>query len=386
MYMLTVNIPNEYNTSIIEEWTKNNSYNIYFKQSSYQGYLDPLFLESINIHWMRFVPPKPWEHYTLAIIYLCIMVFGIFGNALVGYMFLRCRILRTSANILVINLAISDFLMLAKTPIFIYNSLKFGPILGDVACRMYGFLGGLTGTVSITTLTAISLDRYFVIIYPLNPRILGSKKLRPIIMLAFVWLYSFGFAIMPALDMGFSKYTPEGFLTSCSFDYLDDRASARIFMFLFFVGAWCIPLTIIVYCYAQIMKVVKATGKIQSSRSQNRVERKLMIVVVNVIVLWFVAWTPYSIVALLGISGKNEYLTPWASMLPAVFCKASACLNPYLYSMTHPQFKKEILRFLHAKFGIGHGPQLTSTAKTMSVRFVSSKFTRRTSNMGMNTY
>lgn len=253
------------------------------------------------------------------------------------------------------------------------------------ACRIYGFLGGLTGTVSITTLTAISLDRYFVIIYPLNPTILGSKKWRPIIMLAVAWLYSFTFAVMPAFDIGFSKYTPEGFLTSCSFDYLDERLTARIFMFLFFVGAWVIPLTIIIYCYSKIMKEVIATGKIQSNRSRNRIEHKLMIVVVNVIALWFIAWTPYSIVALLGITGKKEYLTPWASMIPALFCKASACINPYLYSMTHPQFKKEILRFVYAKFGIGNPTQFSTTTKTtMSVRFVSTKFGRRTSTMDMN--
>lgn len=254
----------------------------------------------------------------------------------------------------------------------------------ETACRMYGFVGGLTGTVSITTLTAISLDRYFVIIYPLNPSKLGSKKWRPITMLCFVWTYSFAFAIMPALNIGFSKYSPEGFLTSCSFDYLDDRFSARVFMFSFFVGAWLLPLTTIVYCYAQIMKEVNATGKIQSNRMRQRVEHKLMIVVVNVIALWFLAWTPYSIVALFGIFGKKEYLTPWTSMIPALFCKASACINPYLYSMTHPQFKKEILRFCYTKFGIGQSMHLSSTTKTLSVRFVSTRITRRTSNMDLN--
>lgn len=201
-------------------------------------------------------------------------------------------------------------------------------------------------------------------------------------MLCFVWSYSFTFAIMPALNIGLSKYAPEGFLTSCSFDYLDEHVGARIFMFSFFVGAWLIPLTIIVYCYAQIMKEVRATGKIQSNRKRQRVEHKLMIVVINVIALWFLAWTPYSIVALMGILGKREYLTPWTSMIPALFCKASACINPYLYSMTHPQFKKEILRFMSTKFGIGNPMQLSST-KTLSVRF-STKFTRRTSNLDMN--
>lgn len=220
----------------------------------------------------------------------------------------------------------------------------------------------------------------------MNPSTLGSKKWRPLLMLAFVWLYSFAFALMPALNIGFSKYSPEGFLTTCSFDYLDDRVSARVFTFCFFIGAWLIPLTIIVYCYSQIWSEVSATGKIQSNRKRQRVEHKLAIVVVNVIMLWFIAWTPYSIVALFGITGKKEYLTPWTSMIPALFCKASACINPYLYSMTHPQFKKEVLRFFHSKFGLARG----SSTKTMSVRFVSGRFvsgrfvTRRTSTADMN--
>lgn len=65
------------------------SHRIYFSLSSYHGYLDPLFVESINEHWVRFPPPKPWEHYTLAIILACIMVVGLIGNALVVGMFLR---------------------------------------------------------------------------------------------------------------------------------------------------------------------------------------------------------------------------------------------------------------------------------------------------------
>ena len=42
----------------------------------------------------------------------------------------RCRTLRTPGNILVANLALSDFLMLSKTPIFIFNSFNLGPALG----------------------------------------------------------------------------------------------------------------------------------------------------------------------------------------------------------------------------------------------------------------
>lgn len=212
-----------------------------------------------------------------------------------------------------------------------------------LACRMYGFFGGLSGVVSITTLTAISIDRYHVVVYPLDP-LRSTTRLRARIMVVIVWLYSLFFSIIPLLDIGFSKYVPEGFLTSCSFDYLDKTMKARIFMFIFFLFAWAVPFTIITYCYVYILQVVAAAKKIQSNRDRNKTEIKLTAIVLAVIGLWFAAWTPYSIVALLGISGNEDKLSPLGSMIPAVFCKSAACIDPYVYAMTHPRFRMEFRR------------------------------------------
>lgn len=147
-----------------------------------------------------------------------------------------------------------------------------------------------------------------------------------------------------ALNIGLSKYVPEGYLTSCSFDYLDKTTGARIFMFVFFIFAWFIPFTTITYCYTYILKAVISSRHIRSNKEKNKTEIKLSMIVVGVIMLWFVAWTPYSIVALLGISGNEDKITPFGSMIPAVFCKASACINPYIYSITHPKFRFEFSR------------------------------------------
>lgn len=146
------------------------------------------------------------------------------------------------------------------------------------------------------------------------------------------------------MNIGLSKYVPEGYLTSCSFDYLDKTTGARIFMFVFFIFAWFIPFTTITYCYTYILKAVSSSRHIRSSKDNNKTEIKLSIIVIGVIILWFVAWTPYSIVALLGISGNEDKITPFGSMIPAVFCKASACINPYIYSITHPKFRLEFSR------------------------------------------
>ena len=49
----------------------------------------------------------------------------------------RSRHLRTPANILIMNVAASDFLMLIKMPVFIYNSIAQGPSLGYIGTVEY---------------------------------------------------------------------------------------------------------------------------------------------------------------------------------------------------------------------------------------------------------
>ncbi|KAI8424368.1 hypothetical protein MSG28_002895 [Choristoneura fumiferana] len=119
----------------------------------------------------------------------------------------RCRSLRTPGNILVANLALSDFFMLAKTPVFIFNSFNLGPALGKTGCVIYGFVGGLTGATSIATLAAIALDRYWAVVRPLEP-LRAMTGVRARLLAAGAWLYAAVFAAVPALDFGYGRYVP----------------------------------------------------------------------------------------------------------------------------------------------------------------------------------
>lgn len=66
-------------------------------------------------------------------------------------------------------------------------------------------------------------------------------------------------------------------------------------------------------------------------------------IVAGLVVSWIIAWTPYSLIALLGISGQSHLLTPFSSMLPALFAKTAACVDPFIYSLNHPKIRQEIL-------------------------------------------
>ena len=100
------------------------------------------------------------------------------------------------------------------------------------------------------SLSAVAIDRYLVISRPLD---LAKKPTRThaYITVLLIWIYSAVFASMPLL--GFGKYVPEGYLTSCSFDYLSDDVGTRIFILTFFLAAWVTPFTIIISCYSAII-------------------------------------------------------------------------------------------------------------------------------------
>ncbi|KAK9879339.1 hypothetical protein WA026_004190 [Henosepilachna vigintioctopunctata] len=316
------------------------------------GYFVEDYIDKINPYWLQFEPASRFSHFTLGVIYAILMIVGLCGNFMVIFMFLRCKILRTSGNILILNLAISDGLMMFEIPFFLYNTFQEGPALGEIGCLIYGFLGGLSGCSSIMTLTSISLDRFFVIKYPLNRK---YSKIRSKVCLFVSWMYAIVFSSIPLLNTQLGTYVPEGLLTSCSFDYLTDSQKVRSFIFSFFTAAWLIPMSIISFSYVNIVRTVlvknkgKKLGAFKNDsfrhikeEKKNRQEIRLAFIIFFIIILWFVAWTPYATIALLGIFGQKHLITPMSSMIPAMFCKTASCVDPFIYALSHTKFKREL--------------------------------------------
>lgn len=59
-------------------------------------------------------------------------------------------------------------------------------------------------------------------------------------------------------------------------------------------------------------------------------------------------------VALLGITGHGNSISPLASMIPAIMAKIAACGDPYLYAVTHPRFRAELDKIFCKSRGDGN--------------------------------
>ncbi|KAB1270749.1 Melanopsin [Camelus dromedarius] len=211
--------------------------------------------------WVPFptVDVPDHAHYTLGTVILLVGLTGMLGNLTVIYTFCRSRGLRTPANIFIINLAVSDFLMsFTQAPVFFASSLYKQWLFGEAGCEFYAFCGALFGITSMITLTAIALDRYLVITRPLATVGMVSKRRAALVLLG-VWLYALAWSLPPFF--GWSAYVPEGLLTSCSWDYMSFTPSVRAYTMLLFCFVFFLPLLVIVYCYIFIFKAIRETGR-----------------------------------------------------------------------------------------------------------------------------
>lgn len=98
-------------------------------------------------------------------------------------------------------------------------------------------------------------SRYLII-----KRYKGTKSQLPVayyhIIVLCIWLYSGVIAGLPFFGVG--DYVPEGYLTTCSFDYLSDDLTTRMFIFAFFVVAWVFPVSIIIGSYSSVLRYIWA--------------------------------------------------------------------------------------------------------------------------------
>ena len=60
------------------------------------------------------------------------------------------------------------------------------------------------------------------------------------------------------------------------------------------------------------------------------------------ITAFMVAWTPYSLFALIEQFGPSDLITPQMAVLPALIAKSSICYNPIIYIGLNTQVRIEL--------------------------------------------
>ena len=334
----------------------------------------PDMLHMVDPHWMQFPPMNPLWHSLLGFTIFVLGLVSMAGNGCVIYIFNGTKSLRTPSNLLVVNLAFSDFFMMfTMGPPMVINCYHETWVFGPFACELYAMLGSLFGCVSIWTMTMIAFDRYNVIVKGISAK--PMTKNIALLKIAGIWAFALFWTLAPFF--GWNRYVPEGNMTACGTDYLNDDVISKSYILVYSVFVYFLPLLMIIYSYFFILQAVSAHEKnmreqakkmnvasLRSTENQNQsTECKLAKVALVTISLWFMAWTPYLVINYTGVF-KAAPISPLATIWGSLFAKANAVYNPIIYGISHPKYRAA----LYQKFpSLSCQPEPQPTGDTQSV-------------------
>ncbi|KAM6971057.1 delta-type opioid receptor-like [Tautogolabrus adspersus] len=272
-------------------------------------------------------------------VYSVVFVVGLLGNCLVMYVIIRYTKMKTATNIYIFNLALADALVTTTMPFqstdYLLNTWPFG----EVVCKVFISIDYYNMFTSIFTLTMMSVDRYVAVCHPVKALDFRTPIKAKMINVC-IWILSSAAGI-PAFVLGGTQTKSE--ITECALQFPEPYVYWDTLMKIcVFVFAFVVPVLIITVCYSLLVLRLKSVRMLSGSREKDRNLRRITRLVVVVVAVFVVCWTPIHIFILVKALVSVPETT--AIMAAYFFCVAlgytNSSLNPVLYAFLDENFKR----------------------------------------------
>lgn len=279
------------------------------------------------------------------ILYTIICVVGILGNTLVIYVVLRFSKMQTVTNIYILNLALADECFLIGIP-FLVTTMSLGVwTFGKIMCKVYMTTTSINQFTSSIFLLIMSADRYIAVCHPISSPKLRTPFIAKIVSVS-AWTLSAIFMI-PIYMYANEAETQMGQM-SCNIYWPDDQGGQKTFtLYSFFMG-FTAPFTLISIFYFLVTRKLKTVGPKNKSKEKKKSHRKVTKLVLTVIAVFFVCWSPYWFTQMALIYTDPNQCQSRISitifLLAGFLSYSNSAMNPILYAFLSDNFKKSFLK------------------------------------------
>ncbi|KAA0702953.1 C-C chemokine receptor type 5 [Triplophysa tibetana] len=288
---------------------------------------------------------KAFSEVFIPSLYSIVFIIGFIGNGLVVWVLFRCRHKSNMTDVCLFNLALSDLFFLVSLPFWAHAAMAdwiFGKFMCHTVTGLY--MLGLYGSIFFMVL--MTFDRYVIIVHPHSIFSRNRSAKMVVVLASCVWMLSL-FAAFPNIvsaqvynetnnSLHCSSNLSEGWM---SFSYLELNLLSLV-----------LPLFIMGYCYARVIPTLI------SIKSKKR--HKIVRLILAVVAVYFLFWTPYNVAIFLQFLHVNGYLQTcewktglslamqWVETIAFSHC----CLNPIIYGFVGEKFRRTVIKVVKEQF------------------------------------
>ncbi|XP_071399368.1 KISS1 receptor b [Centroberyx affinis] len=303
-------------------------------------------------------PPVLVDAWLVPTFFGLIMLVGLVGNSLVIHVVTKHQQMKTVTNFYIVNLATTDILFLVCCVPFTATLYPLPSwVFGDFMCRLVNYLQQVTAQATCITLSAMSVDRCYVTVYPLQSLHHRTPRMALAISIS-IWIGSLLLSIPVALYQRLEAGYWFGPQTYCS-EVFPSAHLQKVFIIYSFLAVYLLPLLTITACYAFMLKrmgqpSVQPTDSIYQLQAQSEraaaVRARVSRMVVVMVALFLVCWGPIQVCILLQAFGLRSYVLYKLKIWGHCMSYSNSSVNPLVYAFMGNNFRKAFKHAFPAMF------------------------------------
>ncbi|KAH3696739.1 QRFP-like peptide receptor [Dreissena polymorpha] len=319
--------------------------------------------------------PPLEELLSVSIVYGLTLLLGVVGNILVIFSVTRYQQMVTTTNTFLLSLASADLLLvLICVPVKFAAFFSYMWRFGEFLCKFVHYIQNVSAVCSVTTLTFMSLERYYAIVHPMKAKYSCTVgKARKVCTI--LWIMSFILALPILIGR---VHITVGLYRKAIWCIQEWKLPA--FSILYEVYMFCIllaiPVTIMTFAYVRICRELwfitqhrsllrSESGHSCSSKynSKNQVttlkvkfvdddntKKQVVKMLVAIILVFVICWAPITVNNLLVSFqvlptlhiGSLKYIREAFH----VMSYANSCVNPVVYGFMSKNFRQTFVKSL----------------------------------------
>lgn len=303
------------------------------------------------------------------IVYITVFVVGLPANAVAIWVFLFRTKKKHPSSIFMANLALADLLFVIWVPLKIAYHLNGNDwIYGESLCRVLVafFYGNMY--CSIAFIACISVQRCKAVLYPLDKR---RGNCAAVAVSVAIWL------VVWLITIPLYLYDQQVRVTNLEIHTCHDvtrpsqkKTAAGYFLTMGTLG-FIVPAIVCIVSYALMLKALRNS---MTDPTITRMRRKAVALIVIVLVMFLVCFTPSNIMLLVhyALLLRGSPNTLYGSYITTL-CLASlnSCLDPFLYYFISEDFREHVKNTVLCRS--------QRTVERMRVSFSALKFSKKSS-------
>lgn len=284
--------------------------------------------------------------------YCLLLVVSLLLNTLIIMVVYRDDKMKTTTNLLIVNMAVSDLLV----PIFampranveiLYGNLRWliDGVFGEALCKLTAFFQDISTAVSVQTLVAIAVDRFYAVWFPLK-----AARIKPRVKYVILLIWFISTLIHAPYLYGFQIGTFSG-KTYCYLGW--PRSVTKTVFLLLIIIIYVIPLGLITTLYSLIVKKLRkqtlyGVRNLVVHFSREKRNRNILKMSLAIVVVFFLSMSPFVVYLSIAIFSPEGTVCPSKDFrfVTQYLVHCNGALNFFTYFTFNQSYRRGFLAIL----------------------------------------